>query len=159
MSKTKSKKLAKVEEKDYADFEVEIIELKKEKTKEEQVIDLVNNIFNYKNKKFTFIRAEKEIFFKGKEIAEFLEYKDTKSAIQDHVREKYKMTLSELTKFGGGVLLPLNIGGCKISTLTWNEKNTIYISQPGVISLIVKVACPKQKHFKIFFLIKLYLLF
>lgn len=87
-------------------------------------INFGDKLFEYKGNKFKFVNIDGNIYFKGKDIAEFLEYKDTKSAIIDHVKEKYKVKLKEL--FGGGETPPL----------TYNEKNTIYISEPGLYQLI-----------------------
>jgi hypothetical protein len=87
-----------------------------------------------------------------------LEYSNTNNALLDHVREKYKITLfdlihlkgndSLLLNFRGNESLPLKFGGGVSPPLTWNEKNTIYISQPGVISLITKSGMTEAEAFQ-----------
>jgi prophage antirepressor-like protein len=135
MGKTKTKKLVKVVEEEKS----EVIELKKEKSKEEQAIDLIKNIFNYKSRKFSFIFTDDEKFFvKAKEIAEFLEYNDTQQAISKNVNDKYKFTLEELIKLNNIYSVESKSGPVCQTGLTWNEKNTIYLTEPGLYQLIGK---------------------
>ena len=59
-------------------------------------IDLSNSLFNYSGKKFSFIKVDDNFYFKGKEIAEFLEYADTTKAILKYVDDDDKITLGNL---------------------------------------------------------------
>ena len=48
--------------------------------------------------------AENKIYFKGKDIAEFLEYASADKAIREHVSEKYKIKMGVIfnpPRFGG----------------------------------------------------------
>lgn len=62
----------------------------------DEVVDFCKNLFDFAGKKFAFVKVNDEIYFKGKEIAEFLEYVDTKKAISKNVNEKDKKKLQEL---------------------------------------------------------------
>jgi prophage antirepressor-like protein len=121
------------------------IELQQKKSLKGKVIDFANNLFNYANRNFAFIKIDDEIYFKAKDIAEFLDYADTNDAIKKHVRDKYKFTLENLEKIRPGVL----------PGLTWNEKNTIYMSEPGIYNLIMKSKKPEAEAFQDFLLEKL----
>jgi prophage antirepressor-like protein len=125
---------------------------------------LIDGTFKYVGQNFNFFRIKtttkfddeeietEELWFKGKEIAEALGYKNSKEAIRDHVSEKYKMCLKDFFQRGeqnappfkkikkdkklddflkGGVYQtpPLK----KIKNLQPNE---IYISEPGLYSLV-----------------------
>jgi hypothetical protein len=68
-----------------------------DKSSNETKIDIINNknnsknIFSYKDNNFMYIiDINQQIYFKGKDIAEFLEYSNTKKALIDHIREKHK---------------------------------------------------------------------
>lgn len=61
------------------------------------------------------------IWFRGKSVAEALGYENTEQAMIDHIKNKYKMKLDEVVR--------------RVSfhdPLTFNDKNTIYISEPGL---------------------------
>ena len=64
----------------------DIEEMTPKKTQNDQIIDLVNSIFNYKDTKFSYVIANDQVYFKGKEIAEFLEYSNSREAIREHVK-------------------------------------------------------------------------
>jgi hypothetical protein len=114
----------------------------KEKTKDVQdiVIDLNNNIFDYKNNKFSFICVGKGVYLRGKDVAKFLEYTNPQKAIRDHVREKYKSTLAEV----------INSKEDDLSNLARNQKNTIYLSVLGVSSLLSKKNTSDAEEFQDF---------
>jgi prophage antirepressor-like protein len=61
-----------------------------------QIIDCDKSLFNYSDKQFSFIETNEHIYFRTKDIAEFLEYVNTKKSIIDHIQEKYKKTLGEI---------------------------------------------------------------
>ena len=85
------------------------------------------------------ITVDGETWFRGKDVATALEYADTKRAIQKHVDEDDKQTLYEITS---------KIRGDKTSPLDHNEKETIYINESGLYSLIMRSKKPEAKVFK-----------
>jgi prophage antirepressor-like protein len=103
-----------------------------------KIIDSCNSLFNYKGNKFMYIVCEEQVYFKGKEIAQFLDYNDTKKAIVNNVSEKYKITFGKineiLVKNRGENFSPRAYN----TKLTPNEKNTIFISEFGLYQLIMK---------------------
>jgi prophage antirepressor-like protein len=102
--------------------------LQQKKSLKDNAIDLANELFNYANKKFAFLKVnEEEIYFKAKDIAEFLEYTNTNQAIMLHISEEEKITLEKLSKIRGLENRPLN----------WNDKNSIFISEFGLYELIL----------------------
>jgi prophage antirepressor-like protein len=117
-----------------------------EKSLKDKVIDFGNKIFKYAEQTFSYIIVNGVIYFKAKEIAEFLGYVDTKRAIQKHVSDKYKKTFEEIIKNRGVDSTPQNFKGDKTSPLKFNpvnltglmgnEKNTIYITESGLYQLI-----------------------
>ena len=97
------------------------------------------NFFSYNNKQYSYFKTQKyinyddkeveteEIWFKAKDIAEALGYKDTDKAIRNHVDEKYQKKLIDFSN-------PAKTAG--LTKLTKNQKETIYISEPGLYSLV-----------------------
>ena len=71
----------------------------------------------------TFIDAKQNFYFKAKDIAEALGYKNTRKSIRDHVDEKYKIEYKNLK---GNILFLFE----KI------HPETIFIKEPGLYSLI-----------------------
>ena len=83
----------------------------------------------------TFINNDNDIFFRGKDVANYLEYNDTTHAIKYHVDDDDKHKLEELW-------------GENNSALTSNEKNSIYINESGLYSLIMRSNKDIAKIFK-----------
>ena len=65
----------------------------------------------------TYIDGKQNTWFKGKDVALALGYKDTGDAIRNHVDDDYKCTLNGLSKQRG-------------------VRKTIFISEPGAYVLI-----------------------
>jgi len=65
-------------------------------------------------------------------------YKNTKIALQTHVKDKYKSTLAGLT----------NEVGEPESPTTYNGGKAIYISEPGLYALISKCSLPVAEKFQ-----------
>jgi prophage antirepressor-like protein len=61
-----------------------------------QAIDFVKNLFLFAGKNFGYIRCGDEIYFRGKDVAEYLGYADTKQALKINVADNHKKTLGEL---------------------------------------------------------------
>lgn len=115
-----------------------------------KIIDFGSNMFNYSGKNFAFIKVDNQIYFKGKEVTDFLEYTNSNKALIDHVPDFCKVKLSEI--FGGNESLPpKNTDGyesLKKSALSHNEKNTIYITEMGLYELIFKSKKSEAETFK-----------
>ena len=76
-----------------------------------------------------------DVWFRGKDIAIALGYKDTQHAILNNVENEDKCKLEEL-------------GNLQDRLLTFNEKITIYINESGLYSLILKSQKQEAKQFK-----------
>ena len=82
-------------------------------------MSIIKKVFKYKETKLSVIKCKDDIWFRGNTIAKILGY-----AIQ----RKDKRKLSELVpKFRGS----------KTESLTNNQKNTTYINESGLYSLIL----------------------
>ena len=122
---------------------------------------------NYKNDTLKveincYIDKKNEIWFRRKEIALILEYKNTRKAIIDHVHEDDKklMDFEMNPKSGGNVSLPPaespETGGNKTLPLAEDLENTIkcisikclFINESGFYSLIISSKQPKAREFK-----------
>ena len=82
----------------------------------------------------SYIMKDDKPLFKAKEIAFFLKYKNTTEAIRDHVPEKYKMKVSDWV-------------GAFPSYLKEDPK-TIFITEPGLYSLIFSSQLPEAIKFQ-----------
>lgn len=91
------------------------------------VFDLINHAEQYGSQKIDMVICNNKHWFKGKDIARLLEYKNTDGALRDHVDNNYKILLHNLyDRFN-----PLKSKG-----LRGNQKNTIYINEAGLYQLI-----------------------
>jgi len=72
-----------------------------------------------------FINNKNEIYFRGKDVATALGYENTTQAIIINVDDDDKRKLEE-------------IWGLQIDSLSFNEKNTIYINESGLYCLILR---------------------
>lgn len=97
--------------------------------------------FESESYEITTIKVKEEIYFKGKEIAEILGYKNTKQAIIINVDDDDKNKLEKIIK---------NMGSTELTPkkLTYNELNTIYINESGLYSLILRSKLKEAKAFK-----------
>ena len=117
---------------------------------------------NYKNDALKveincYIDKKNEIWFRGKEIALTLEYKNTCKAIIDHVHKDDKkfMVCKIKSKTGGNKTLPLDkspeTGGNKTLPLAEDIEKAIeclFINESGFYSLILSSKQPKAREFK-----------
>ena len=92
-------------------------------------------IYKHNNTSFELINygTNKEPYFKAKDIADFLQYKNTNQAIKDHVWNSDKFTTENCPRD----LIPQN-----------NKFNTIYINESGLYQLIFSSKLEMAKHFK-----------
>ena len=96
---------------------------------------IIDKVFRYEETDLSIIEHKDEVWFIGKTIAEILGYAIQHKAIREHVDPEDKRKLSEL-------------GGPKTDPLTNNEKNTIYINESGLYSLILRSKLESAHIFK-----------
>ena len=102
-------------------------------------MSIIEKVFKYEAIELSVIKCKDEIWFRGKTIAEILGYAIQRKAILDHVDHEDKRKLSELvSKSKQNETEPLKYRGSKTEPLTTNQKNTIYINEPGLYSLILR---------------------
>jgi prophage antirepressor-like protein len=113
-----------MEKKETIDNNVPLIGLKG------KAIKFIIDTFTFIGIKFAYVIVNDIIYFRAKDVAEFLGYTNPNEAIRDHVSEKYKKTLEELLILqGGSETLP----PCKINK---NDLKVIYITEAGLYQLI-----------------------
>ena len=112
--------------------------------------DKVGGQFNFWGHTFNYIIVDEKddegdikqnIYFNGKEIAEFLEYADTDKAIRKFVDNEYKKNFKEIFDI-------LKFNPAKMAGLKENWKKTIYINKYGLIQLITKSNKAEAKKFQ-----------
>ena len=94
-------------------------------------------IFIYEGNELAIIKKDDDIWFRAKTVANILNYSNHRKAIIDHVDPEDKSLLNEI-----------NIGGNDSLPLTWNDKNSIYINESGLYSLILRSDMDEAKKFK-----------
>ena len=89
---------------------------------------IIEKVFRYEQTDLLIIKYKDEIWIKAVAVATILRYKNTTKSIRDHVDPEDKRKLSELgPKSKQNEMFPLER----------NEKNTIYINESGLYSLIL----------------------
>ena len=83
----------------------------------------------------SYIDNKQNVYFKGKDIALVLGYVNTNDAILTHVDDEDKKKMG-------------NLRGRDSRPLTWNEKNTCFINESGLYSLILSSKLDSAKCFK-----------
>ena len=102
-------------------------------------MSIIEKVFKYEAIELSVIKCKDEIWFRGKTIAEILGYAIQRKAILDHVDHEDKRKLSELVSNSKqNKTEPLKYRGSRTEPLTTNQKNTIYVSEPGLYSLILR---------------------
>ena len=87
---------------------------------------------------------DKPVFF-GKEIAEFLGFSSAKNALQQHVKPKYKTTLSKVLE----KKVDTNSMSTFFSnTLSYNDGKQVMIYEPGLYSLAMHSRLPRAEIFQ-----------
>lgn len=99
-------------------------------------MSIVQKIFDYEESKLSVIKDGDNIWFRGKSVAGILGYTNPQKAIRDHIDSEDKMKLEQFER------------GNDSFTLTNNEKNTIYINESGLYSLIMRSKLESAKAFK-----------
>ena len=89
---------------------------------------IIEKVFRYEETDLPIIKYKDEIWIKAVAVATILRYKNTMKSIREHVDPEGKTKLSELRpKSKQDETFPLER----------NEKNTIYINESGLYSLIL----------------------
>ena len=83
------------------------------------------------------ILMDESLWFKGKDVATSLEYRNTHDALNRHVEPEDKTTFSELTK---GVVNP--------EALANQQPHEVYINESGLYCLVLRSNKPEGKAFK-----------
>ena len=112
-------------------------------------MSIIEKVFYYESTELLVIKCKDEIWFRGKTIAEILGYAIQRKEILDHVDHEDKRKLSELLpKSKQNETDPLKYEGSKTEPLTNNQKNTIYINESGLYSLILRSKLESARAFK-----------
>lgn len=102
----------------------------------EKMIDIKNNKCKFNNKDILIvIDNDNNTWFKGKDIANILEYKDTDQSLRKNIDKDDKEILENI--------IPVSQTGMKNY-----EKNTIFINESGLYSLILSSKKEEAKLFK-----------
>lgn len=77
-------------------------------------------------------------WFNGLDICAILEYKNQQKALQDHVKQKYKKSLSKLNSEVPTVLGGTYLGSNNLQNLSYNDGKAIYVNEAGFYRLVLK---------------------
>ena len=107
-------------------------------------MSIMEKVFKYEATELPVIKYEDEIWFKAVAVATTLKYTNQRKAIRDHVDPEDKRKLSELmSKSKRNELFPL-----KMDPLKGNEGNSLYLSESGLYSLVLRSKLGSAKVFK-----------
>jgi len=94
---------------------------------------------------FYFKDDNNEIWFKGRDVAKILGYKDTKDAIQQHIDKEDKIPYKDLVAVPNTPQKGItNTEGSNLNI----KPNTIFINESGLYSIMISSKLPKAKEFK-----------
>ena len=102
-------------------------------------MSIIEKVFKYEVTELPVIKYEDEIWFKAVVVATILKYTNQRKAIRDHVYHEDKRKLSEL------------MSKSKRNNsfhLKGNEGNSLYLSESGLYSLILRSKLESAKEFK-----------
>ena len=104
-----------------------------------------SQVMKFHNKAFSleYVMINGDPWFKGREAAGMIQYQNTQKAIRDHVDDDDKMKFEDLLE-----MRCIPVGLNETNALDWNARNTIYINESGLYSLILRSSKPKAKQFK-----------
>ena len=100
---------------------------------------IIEKVFKYEATELPVIKYEDEIWFKAVVVATILKYTNQCKAIRDHVDPEDKRKLSELMSKS-----KRNESFC----LKGNEGNSLYLSESGLYSLVLRSKLESAKEFK-----------
>ena len=107
-------------------------------------MSIIEKVFKYEATELPVIKYEDEIWFKAVVVATILKYTNQRKAIRDHVDPEDKRKLSELmskSKRNNSFRL-------KTGPLKGNEGNSLYLSESGLYSLVLRSKLESAKEFK-----------
>ena len=102
-------------------------------------MSIIEKVFKYEATKLPVIKYEDEIWFKAVVVATILKYTNQRKAIRDHVDPEDKRKLSELMS---------KSKGNESFRLKGNEDNSLYLSESGLYSLVLRSKLESAKEFK-----------
>lgn len=113
----------------------------------ETQLDIPDNQLSFEGTKFFYFKDDNnDIWFKGRDVAKILGYKDTKDAIQQHIDKEDKISYKNL---GGVFHSPPQKGITNIEGSILNIKpDTVFINESGLYSIMMTSKLPKAKEFK-----------
>ena len=107
-------------------------------------MSIIEKVFKYEVTELPVIKYEDEIWFKAVVVASILKYTNQRKAIRDHVDPEDKIKLSELmSKSKRNKSFRL-----KTDPLKGNEGNSLYLSESGLYSLVLRSKLESAKEFK-----------
>ena len=107
-------------------------------------MSIIEKVFKYEVTELPVIKYEDEIWFKAVVVATILKYTNQRKAIRDHVDPEDKRKLSELmSKSKRNESFRL-----KTDPLKGNEGNSLYLSESGLYSLVLRSKLESAKEFK-----------
>ena len=107
-------------------------------------MSIIEKVFKYEATELPVIKCRDEIWFKAVVVATILKYTNQRKAIRDHVDPEDKRKLSELmskSKRNNSFRL-------KLGPLKGNEGNSLYLSESGLYSLVLRSKLESAKEFK-----------
>ena len=102
-------------------------------------MSIIEKVFKYEVTELPVIKYEDEIWFKAVVVATILKYTNHRKAIRDHVDPEDKRKLSELMS---------KSKRNESFRLKGNEGNSLYLSESGLYSLILRSKLESAKEFK-----------
>ena len=100
-------------------------------------MSIIEKVFKYEENEISVIKCKDEIWFRGKTVAGILGYAIQCKAIREHVEIEDRLSLANLSK------------GVHFGPPIKNEqKNTIYINESGLYSLILRSKLESARDFK-----------
>ena len=113
-------------------------------------MSIIEKVFKYEETELSVIKCKNDIWFRGETIAEILGYAIQRKAILDHVDHEDKRKLSGIyaqiqTERNGPPKIQEN---GKMKPSTNNQKNTIYINESGLYSLILRSRLESARAYK-----------
>ena len=124
---------------------LELVDLNKKNNMLINFVDYKQCVIQFNNKHLKYFMHNDQFYFKAKDVANILEYIDTKTAIIDHVNETDKFNKEYFIHgFKGGETPPLHL----IQYLDTTHKQTIFINESGLYSLILGSKKQEAKIFK-----------
>ena len=102
-------------------------------------MSIIEKVFKYEVTELTVIKYEDEIWFKAAVVATILKYTNQRKAIRDHVDPEDKIKLSELMS---------KSKRNESFRLKGNEGNSLYLSESGLCSLVLRSKLESAKEFK-----------